>query len=178
MRGRRASRPARRPIWTGRLQPDLWAGELGYFGGGTGGPGTLTGGRGVSRPCGRLGTEARVREPLQRSGAGVGGTCSSDRWEALAGRLRVPEEVFLARGAGGSGATGIDGGATHLRPYPTGAISLCGWPLSFSGLQFLHWCHLEASGPFSNRPDSEGETPHASGEKGDGAYLLRLKGEF
>lgn len=43
--GRRgsASCPAGRPIWTGRLQPDLWAGELGYFGGGTGGPGTLMG---------------------------------------------------------------------------------------------------------------------------------------
>lgn len=53
-RGGSASRPARRPIWTGRPQPDLWAGELGYFGGGTGGPGLRTGGRGVSCPCCRL----------------------------------------------------------------------------------------------------------------------------
>lgn len=54
IQGGSVSHPARRPIWTGRLQSDLWARELGYFGGGTGGPGTLTGGRGVSCPCCRL----------------------------------------------------------------------------------------------------------------------------
>lgn len=49
----------------------LWAGELGYFGGGTGGPSTLTGGGGVCRRHAGPGPLAIPEDWGEATGAGT-----------------------------------------------------------------------------------------------------------
>ena len=82
----------------------LWAGELGYFGGGTGGPSMLTGGGGVSCPCCRLGMQVLAHWPFPRTGARPRGQGPS-WWHSVgssSSRACDPEGYFFAQGTGGS----------------------------------------------------------------------------
>lgn len=81
----------------------LRAGELGYFGGGTGGPSRLTGGGGVSCPCCRLGMEALAHRPFLRTGARLRGRAPS-WWHSVGSSgsgAYDPEEYFFAQEAPG-----------------------------------------------------------------------------
>lgn len=86
-RGGSTACPVGRPIWTAGLQPDLRARDQGYFGGGTGGPGTL-----VGEAVLWLGTQALFCGSFLREVYWVG---------RLEGHSRVSQEVSLAPGAGG-----------------------------------------------------------------------------
>ena len=75
----------------------LRAGELGYFGGGTGGPSTLTGGGGVSCPCCRLRWRPWPTGHSQGLGRGHGGgdPPGGTPLEALAAGPVTQRNIFL-----------------------------------------------------------------------------------
>lgn len=143
MRGR-ASRPTRRPIWTGKPQPDLWAGELGYFGGDTGDPGTLTG-EGVPPDCAvGLGVihsraQAKPKPRVLKSSSGFGAA------EAPQGNLGwAPQGNLTVQCMGASGLR-------KMHPQIQ-VILLCDSASfhSLSGPQSPHLDHLETVGPISS----------------------------